>query len=409
MTRRNVTGDDAALVRSTARRIALQGSALVALVVVLLSGLAVFVALHQQHAETDSLLGQATASADDVGDPPASMWLTIQDKTVIQTTPGAPRVLPDVAALDAVADSGRPDVRDLHGDGREFRVRTVSRGGRIIQAALDLSTQHAERRHLTMALLGVGSGGLVMAAGVGLVMGRRAVRPLAQALALQRDFVADASHELRTPLTLLSTRAQLLARALRGSDVSPEVHADSQGVVRDTARLVAVVEDLLIAAEGRGADGQAAVDLGQICTELADSAQAYAVEHGIALRVSAPAAPLLVDGNPVALRRALTALVDNALAHTPDGGVVTIAAGEDREGATVDVVDTGGGLDPAVADTIFERFRSGAQRAGRRSYGLGLSLASGVAARHRGSLTVLDSGPGGTTFRLRLPLGDGHL
>ncbi|BEP12905.1 HAMP domain-containing sensor histidine kinase [Acidothermaceae bacterium B102] len=402
MSRRHLTGDDAALVRGTARRIALQGAALVALVVLVLSGLAVAIALRQQHNQTDSLLTQATASADDVGDPPAGMWLTIRRGTVTRTTPGAPDALPDLAALAAVAATQRSDLRDLHAD-REYRIRTVSRQGSIVQAALDLSSQHAERQHLLTALLGVGAGGLVLAGAVGLVMGRRAVRPLASALALQRDFVADASHELRTPLTLLSTRAQLLARALESADVSERVHADSQGVVRDTSRLVSVVEDLLIAAQGMDGPGHATVDIAQIAVELADSAQAHAAERGIALQSSTPEEPLLVHGSAVALRRALTALVDNALAHTPDRGSVTILAGRDREGVTVDVVDTGAGIDPAVVDRIFDRFHSGGQRAGRRSYGLGLSLASGVAARHKGSLSVVESGPTGTTFRLRLP------
>ena len=97
-------------------------------------------------------------------------------------------------------------------------------------------------------------------------MGRRAVRPLAQALALQRDFVADASHELRTPLTLLSTRAQLLARSLQDTDVGGDIREDSRGVVRDTSRMVAVVDDLLLAADA-GAPGPIAVpvDLGLLC------------------------------------------------------------------------------------------------------------------------------------------------
>ena len=402
MSRRDLTGDDAALVRGTARRIALQGAALVALVVIVLSGLAVAIALRQQHNQTDSLLTQATASADDVGDPPAGMWLTIRRGSVTRTTPGTPKSLPDAAALDLVTKTGRSDLRDVH-LGREFRIRTVSREGSVVQAALDLSSQHAERQHLLTALLGVGAGGLVLAGAVGLVMGRRAVRPLARALALQRDFVADASHELRTPLTLLSTRAQLLARALESADVSPRVHADSQGVVRDTSRLVSVVEDLLIAAQGMDGPGHASVDIGQIANELADSAQAHAADRGITLQASTPTEPLLVSGSAVALRRAMTALVDNALAHTPDRGSVTILARHDREGVTVDVVDTGAGIDPAVVDRIFDRFHSGGQRAGRRSYGLGLSLASGVAARHKGSLSVVESGPTGTTFRLRLP------
>ena len=406
MNRRDLTGDDALLVRRTTRSLAVQSAGLVALVVIVLSGLAVGISLRQQHNQSDSLLDQATASADDVGDPPAGVWLTIRRGTVTRTTPGAPDSLPDVTALNLVAVTGRTDVREQTDDGHEFRIRTVTRQGSLVQAALDLTSQHQERKHLVAALLAVGAGGLVMAGLVGLVMGRRAVRPLAEALALQRDFVADASHELRTPLTLLSTRAQLLARALESQDVPASVQADGRGVVRDTSRLVSVVDDLLVAAEGRTDRDQAPVDIALVSAELVESAQAHATERNVALRVEVPADPLLVIGNAVALRRALTALLDNAIAHTPDGGSVVVVASSDRDGCTVDVVDTGTGIDPAVVDRVFDRFHSGGQRAARRSYGLGLSLASGVAARHDGSLTVLESGPDGTTFRLRVPEAD---
>jgi signal transduction histidine kinase len=271
-----------------------------------------------------------------------------------------------------------------------------------VQAALDLRSQHEERTRLTVALLVVGGVGLVLALAAGLVIGRRAVRPLAQALALQRDFVADASHELRTPLTLLSTRAQLLARSLHDAQAPAQLQDDGEGVVRDTSRLVAVVDDLLIAADTGAADDREQLELGSLAAELADSGRGYADERGISL-VSRAVTEAPVRANPVAIGRALTALVDNALAHTPSGGAVTLTTGRDKEGCYVDVTDTGSGLDPETADRIFERFHSGRQRAGRRSYGLGLSLASAVAARHHGSLSVVDSGPAGTTFRLCLP------
>jgi two-component system OmpR family sensor kinase len=399
---RDLSPGDAALVRGTARRIAVQSAVLVALVVAVLSVLAVFVALRQQHAQTDSLLRQATASADDVVDPPASTWLAIRKDGVVKSTPGTPAPLPDLAAIDLVARTGQPVTSDVHGEDHEFRVRTAMRGTEVVQAALDLTSQHEERRHLVIALVSVGAAGLALAGGVGLAMGRRAVRPLAQALALQRDFVADASHELRTPLTLLSTRAQLLARSLQASDVAGDIREDSQGVVRDTSRMVAVVDDLLLAADAGSAGSQVPLDLGLLCSELADSARAYAEERGIELIAEQPT-EAVVEGNAVALRRALTALVDNALAHTPEGGRVTLISGRDRDLCTVDVADTGTGLDPEVADRIFDRFHSGRQRADRRSYGLGLSLAAGVAAGHGGTLTVVSSGPTGTTFRLTLP------
>ena len=80
---------------------------------------------------------------------------------------------------------------------------------------VSLLDQHQERERIIGALALAGGAGLVLATLAAVVLARRAVSPMAQALESQRRFVADAGHELRTPLTLLSTRAQLLARRIR--------------------------------------------------------------------------------------------------------------------------------------------------------------------------------------------------
>lgn len=82
--------------------------------------------------------------------------------------------------------------------------------------------------------------------------GRRAVRPLGRALALQRRFVADVSHELRTPLAILSTRAQLIqGRFGRVDGPDRRLHEHVDQLVADTRALGDVVDDLLRSAELR--------------------------------------------------------------------------------------------------------------------------------------------------------------
>jgi signal transduction histidine kinase len=109
-----------------------------------------------------------------------------------------------------------------------------------------------------------------------------------------------------------------------------------------------------------------------------------------------------VLGAAGALRRAVLALVDNAIDHTPSGGRVTVWVHRRRGDVIVQVSDTGPGIAPAAAKDILRRFHSGGQRAGRAHYGLGLALSNDVANRHGGHLRLVDS-PVGATFELSLP------
>jgi two-component system OmpR family sensor kinase len=105
----------------------------------------------------------------------------------------------------------------------------------------------------------------------------------------------------------------------------------------------------------------------------------------------------------VALRRALTALLDNAVRHADRTVVVRVAATA-RE-AVLDVTDDGPGVDPALAGRLFDRFASTRPRTGPRRYGLGLALVAEIIAAHSGRVELLGDRTGtGTTVRVTLPL-----
>ena len=110
-----------------------------------------------------------------------------------------------------------------------------------------------------------------------------------------------------------------------------------------------------------------------------------------------------VPGIESALRRVLGELLNNALAHLPDGGSIGVTVLDPGDGtAQVVVADTGAGFDPADAERIFDRFHRGAG-AGDRRYGLGLALLREVVTSHGGTITA-DAHPGaGASFTVRLP------
>ncbi|RZU16290.1 signal transduction histidine kinase [Kribbella rubisoli] len=393
---------DEVLVRRAARGVAVQAAGLVAAAMLVLIALVTLVVVRGQAGAADDLLRSAVATADDVGDPPAGTWLVMAGSSGTTTTAGLPDdLLPELAALRGRA-TDQVQLLTVENDEGEFRVASGLSKGRPVQAVLDLAAAHRERARLLQAMGFAAALGLVLAGLLGVLIGRRAVRPLAEALTLQRAFVADAGHELRTPLTLLSTRAQVLERALRRSGAGPDILGDADGVVDDTRRLAEVVDDLLAAADPRGSENHEPVDLVKVAEDVAASAAAHAGEAGVRLRWVADGDKALALGATSAIRRATIALVDNAIDHTPRGGEVRLGVRRHRGDVILAVSDTGPGIGPEAAQRVLRRFDSGGHRSGRAHYGLGLALAHDVANRLGGHLRLAPSEVG-ATFELVLP------
>ncbi len=110
-----------------------------------------------------------------------------------------------------------------------------------------------------------------------------------------------------------------------------------------------------------------------------------------------------VNGAPAALRRALVALVDNAISHTPEGSVVVRVTGDD-DVVRIAVADDGEGLDPADTQRLTERFSRGASGSGQsRRFGLGLALVDEVVRAHEGHLELTGAIGQGATATMVLP------
>ena len=212
---------------------------------------------------------------------------------------------------------------------------------------------------------------------------------LIERAARRHDLISRLGHELRTPVTVILGMAQTLGRYEGDPDERREMLGRLAARAADLAKLIERLE--------------AAVESG--LTEWAD-VTAVAGEVAAAhdrVRVEAPGSPAMACLNRVAARRVLEELVENALAFSGDDEVV-VSISSPRDATEIRVTDRGPGIDPAVAQRIFEPLEQ-AEALNNRTHqgaGLGLTIARMSARAMDGDVTLESPGPGGTTFLWRL-------
>jgi len=224
-------------------------------------------------------------------------------------------------------------------------------------------------------------------------------RRLAQLDHARSEFIANASHELRTPVFSLGGFLELLRDEDLDEATRREFLATMSEQVDRLAKLATELLDLSRADAGRLHTAREPFDLHEVAQAVVDEFAALAVAGGRPLELETPAAAEeWALGDEQRVLQIGRALVENALVHTPEGTRVRVRVGR----GLLEVEDDGPGIPPEHAQHVFERFyRVEGQRAS--GSGLGLAIARELAQAMDGSLDV-ESAPGRTAFRLRLPL-----
>ena len=400
---------DADDLRRTSLRLGFQAGLLVVGCLLVVGALIFVVYERAADAAANQLLSDTTSNIDAASEAPPGVRVVVVTPQGRSISPEMPAGLPDEEQLAATARDRRTRQADIVVGGDSYTVRTAAHGQRITQAVLDRHEADEQRGRILTALLTAGVAGVLLAALVAAWLARRTVRPMADTIAMQRRFVADASHELRTPLTLLSTRAQLLSRRLRRDpEVTDQVVADVDGVVADTRKLTEILDELLAAADTRNPAEWTAIDIGALVDEVAQAARPAAERSGVTVTVMDRSdGAAVVKGTPASLHRAITALLDNAVSHARSAVEISVHTSARRVEVTVS--DDGPGIPQELAPHLFDRFSSLRAESpvpgGRRHYGLGLALVADVAANHQGRVAVADRADGhsGAVFTLTLP------
>lgn len=269
-------------------------------------------------------------------------------------------------------------------------------------------TQNALRR-LLIGLIVAGIGGILLLFLGAWFLAGRALVPIERAFRTQQGFIADASHELRTPLTVLRSSADLLDRH---RDEPLRANGELFDDLRDgLARLERLATDLLTLARsdlGEQTLAVAPLDLGPFAADVARRTGPLAHAHELALTCELSGEAVPIEADPDRLHQVVLILLDNAIAHTPPGGRITVAVGRRGGEALLEVRDTGEGIPPEGVARIFDRFyradRSRSRAGG--GAGLGLAIAKALVESHGGTIALISTLDAGTTVTVTLPLVD---
>jgi two-component system, OmpR family, sensor histidine kinase MprB len=359
----------------------------------------------------------------------------------------------DSHTIAVASGNAQPYLSTVQHNGSRFRELTfpvnVGMGfGRVesgaVQLARPLDGIDNVLKDLRLVLLLVCAGGVALAAALGRLAARRVLAPLAEVAATarhieetedlssrlrvhaddevgelatrfnamierlqhsrdaldesvraQRQLVADASHELRTPITSLRTNIEVLLEQgdALGDEDRRRLLAD---VLEQSEELSGLIGDVIELARGDLPITSAEdIRLDRLVAESVTRARRD-FPH---VRYETTFEPVIVEGVPERLARAVNNLLDNAAHHSAAGGLIEVVV--DHEG--VRVRDHGSGIAESDLPYVFDRFYRGENSRHRQGSGLGLAIVRQVAVQHHGSIEAANAPDGGAVFMLRLP------
>jgi len=388
------------------------------------------------------LSGAALEASSEVVTPGRILLIANEDGSIVRawggTVPSSWR--PDVASPDADARS----VTLNNANYRMFGRRVVANGHAFVVVVLAAMAPLEEDRRSLFRTLTIGIAAALMVAVLGgLLIGKLALRPLSamaeQAAALgernlttrlaaphprdelgqlafafngllgrlssvlssQRQFMADASHQLRTPVSVLRTTADVTLR--RTHRPEPDYREAITIVTEQAVRLTKLVDAMFVLSRAE-AGGRTLrpepVYLDEIVAECARGLSVIAAERGVRVETTGDTDVAFV-GDDDCLRQLFMNLLDNAVAHTRAGGLVTAHTHLTEQQISVRITDQGEGIPAADHERIFERFTRLDQH--RPGAGLGLPIARWMAEAHGGTLELDSSSSEGSVFLVTLP------
>lgn len=267
---------------------------------------------------------------------------------------------------------------------------------------LDCGREINSFQHFLMTSIILSAAGLLLILGILIYFSGRIVRPFAESYEKQKQFITDAGHEIKTPLTIIQADADILEMDLGEN----EWLTDIQNNVR---RLTDLTNDLVSLArmeEGGTPLELLEIPVSDVISETAQSFQAIAHAQNKELLLSVESM-LSIEADERAIRQLVTILLDNALKYSPEGSPIRLSVTKHTKQIKLAVCNVSLlPLPEGNLNRLFERFyRTDPSRNSQTGgHGIGLSIASAIAAAHNGQIQASEPEKGSLQISVTLPL-----
>ncbi|MBQ2696825.1 MAG: HAMP domain-containing protein [Clostridia bacterium] len=222
----------------------------------------------------------------------------------------------------------------------------------------------------------------------------------------RREFVANVSHELRTPLTTIKSYAETILDMIDNTEV-PSTFINT--ILNETDRMTRLVKDLLVLSSLEQSDqlNKSEFSMHSLVSDVVDTLELVAKEQGhrLSLNITEPFEGLFY-GDRDRLEQLLYNIISNSIKYTPNGGKITVTAGQQYNKVYIKVKDTGIGIPEKDLGRLFERFYrvDKARSREKGGTGLGLAISKGIVDNHGGTISVQSEVNKGTEVTITLPV-----
>lgn len=266
----------------------------------------------------------------------------------------------------------------------------VTDDGSGLYSAIFLDCYQAMRTVRTLAVwsLAADVGCILLVFALVVLLSRRAIDPVVRSAERQKQFITDAGHELKTPITVIATSLKVLEM-----DVGHQKWIDK--ALAQTDKLTELVSSLVTLSrldEETSPLKPADFPISAAVSETAESFRDFAASGGHALTLSI-VPDLVYHGDEYAVRQLVSILLDNAVKYALPGSPITLTLEKTRRGVVLRASNRCDTSVPVDTTKLFDRFyRADPSRSSSGGFGIGLSIARGIAEGHKGSVRADISG-----------------